>query len=54
MMYRDQERITLYTALTANGIKISIALEELSLEYKSVEVNIAANEQRTMVPQDQS
>lgn len=46
IMYRDLERITLYTALTANGIKISIALEELSLEYKSVEVDIAANEQK--------
>ncbi|KAK1761853.1 glutathione S-transferase [Phialemonium atrogriseum] len=38
--------ITLYTWLTANGIKISIALEELSLPYRAVEVDISTNEQK--------
>ena len=41
-----QSGITLYTALTSNGIKVSIALEELGLKYKAVEVNLASNEQK--------
>ncbi|SPO07394.1 related to glutathione S-transferase GstA [Cephalotrichum gorgonifer] len=38
--------ITLYTWLTANGVKISIGLEELSLPYKIVEIDISANKQK--------
>ena len=38
--------ITLYTSLTANGIKVSIALEELSLPYKTVEIDISTNTQK--------
>lgn len=39
--------IELYTAPTPNGWKISVALEELALEYKTIPVNIAAGEQHT-------
>jgi len=42
----QEPAITLYTALTANGIKISVALEELRLPYRAVEVNIATGEQK--------
>ncbi len=37
--------IELYTAPTPNGWKISVALEELELEYKAITVNIASGEQ---------
>ncbi|PKY08134.1 glutathione S-transferase [Aspergillus campestris IBT 28561] len=38
--------ITLYTAQTPNGIKISIALEELGLPYKVENINIGKNTQK--------
>lgn len=37
--------ITLYTDCTPNGFKISIALEELGLDYNPIEVNFAKKEQ---------
>ena len=37
--------ITLYTSTTPNGRKISIALEELGLEYRVEWVNLQAEEQ---------
>lgn len=37
--------IEVYTALTPNGIKVPIALEELGLEYRVIPVNLAAGEQ---------
>jgi glutathione S-transferase len=46
MAATQEPDITLYTALNPNGIKVSIALEELSLPYKAVEVNSATNEQK--------
>lgn len=39
--------ITLYTAQTPNGIKISMALEELGLPYKVVPIDITKDEQKT-------
>ncbi|KAK8070213.1 Disulfide-bond oxidoreductase YfcG [Apiospora phragmitis] len=38
--------ITLYTVRTPNGIKASIALEELGLEYKTHAISFAKNEQK--------
>ncbi|PWY92466.1 glutathione S-transferase [Aspergillus heteromorphus CBS 117.55] len=38
--------ITLYTAQTPNGIKISIALEELGLPYKVERIDISKNVQK--------
>ncbi|KAK1237443.1 hypothetical protein MKX08_003068 [Trichoderma sp. CBMAI-0020] len=38
--------ITLYTAGTPNGIKVSILLEELGLEYKVHAIKMSANEQK--------
>ena len=38
--------ITLYTAATPNGHKISIALEELGLPYRLHVVDLARNEQK--------
>lgn len=38
--------ITLYTAATPNGFKISIVLEELGLSYHAQPVNLMANEQK--------
>lgn len=38
--------ITLYTAATPNGQKISIALEELGLQYKTVHVDLSKDEQK--------
>ncbi|KAK4065417.1 hypothetical protein Trihar35433_7537 [Trichoderma harzianum] len=38
--------ITLYTAATPNGIKASILLEELGLEYKVHAIDMTANEQK--------
>ncbi|KAL4953831.1 glutathione S-transferase [Aspergillus filifer] len=38
--------ITLYTAQTPNGIKISIALEELGLPYKVEKIDISKNIQK--------
>ena len=37
--------IKLYTWSTPNGVKISIALEELGLDYEVVPVNIGKDEQ---------
>ena len=37
--------IDVYTALTPNGIKVPIVLEELGLEYRVIPVNLAAGEQ---------
>ncbi|MDJ0570639.1 MAG: glutathione S-transferase N-terminal domain-containing protein [Pleurocapsa sp. MO_192.B19] len=39
--------IELYTDSTPNGFKISIALEELELEYKAHNVDFSVNEQKT-------
>ena len=38
--------ITLYTAATPNGAKISIVLEELGIPYQARAVDIPANEQK--------
>ena len=38
--------IKLYTAPTPNGRKISIALEELGLDYEVVRVSLEAEEQK--------
>ena len=38
--------ITLYTAGTANGYKVSILLEELNLPYKIHALDLHANEQK--------
>ena len=38
--------IDLYTAATPNGHKISIALEELALEYKVIPINLSTGEQK--------
>ncbi len=38
--------ITLYTWATANGMKVSITLEELSLPYKLVPIDIGTNIQK--------
>ena len=38
--------ITLYTAPTANGWKISIALEELGIDYDTVYLHFDKNEQK--------
>ena len=38
--------ITLYTAATPNGAKISIVLEELGIPYQARAVDISANEQK--------
>jgi len=38
--------ITLYTTQTPNGIKVSILLEELSLPYKVVPIDISKNVQK--------
>lgn len=43
---RDLTLITLYTAATPNGQKISIALEELGLVYEAHIVDLPAGEQR--------
>lgn len=39
--------ITLYTFATPNGVKISIALELLKLQYKAVNIDIMKGEQKT-------
>jgi glutathione S-transferase len=41
-----QPNITLYTDSTPNGIKISIALEELGLPYKTEHIDISTNKQK--------
>lgn len=38
--------ITLYTDSTPNGIKASMALEELGLPYKVEHINISTNRQK--------
>ncbi|CAG8288143.1 unnamed protein product [Penicillium olsonii] len=42
----SQPNITLYTAQTPNGIKISMALEELGLPYKVEKIDISKNTQK--------
>lgn len=42
----QRPNITLYTDSTPNGIKISIALEELGLPYKVEHLNISTNRQK--------
>lgn len=46
MSSSDTPDITLYTWLTPNGIKVSIALEELSLPYQTIAVDISTNAQK--------
>lgn len=41
---RHPDRIQLYTANTPNGVKASIALEEMGLAYEAHRVDIGANE----------
>ena len=41
-----QSDITLYTDATPNGIKITIALEELGLPYKTEHLDISTNKQK--------
>ena len=38
--------ITLYTSATPNGRKISIALEELALDYEVKDINLTENVQK--------
>lgn len=42
----DKSNITLYTAPTPNGIKVSILLEELNLPYKVHPISFSKNEQK--------
>ncbi|ETN43704.1 uncharacterized protein HMPREF1541_02863 [Cyphellophora europaea CBS 101466] len=42
----DRPNIILYTDATPNGIKITIALEELGLPYKTEHVDISTNRQK--------
>lgn len=46
MAASPRPNITLYTDATPNGIKISIALEELGLPYKFEHINISTNRQK--------
>jgi len=46
MSSTNRPDITLYTDSTPNGIKISIALEELGLPYKLEHINISTNKQK--------
>ena len=47
--------IDFYTAGTPNGYKVSIALEELELDYELHSIDLAADEQKTTrVSPDQS
>ncbi|ERF73779.1 hypothetical protein EPUS_08577 [Endocarpon pusillum Z07020] len=45
-MSQERPNITLYTASTPNGIKISIALEELGLPYKVENIDMFKNTQK--------
>ena len=42
---RHPERIQLYSLPTANGVKVSIALEETGLPYEAHRVEFSRNEQ---------
>src|SRR3984885_1653082 len=44
---REMMAITLYTAATPNGWKISIALEEMGLPYELRVIDFATNEQKS-------
>lgn len=44
----DKSSITLYTAQTANGVKISILLEELGLKYEVRTPEFSKNEQKVI------
>jgi GSH-dependent disulfide-bond oxidoreductase len=44
---RHPDRLQLYSFATPNGVKVSIALEELGLPYEAHGVNIGANESWT-------
>lgn len=46
LRYSTMAPITLYSWPTPNGIKASITLEELGLQYKTEGVNIATNIQK--------
>ena len=41
--------IELYTSPTPNGHKISIALEEMELDYEVKAIDLMNNEQKTMI-----
>mgnify|MGYP000039920967 CR=1 FL=1 len=45
-MTSSKSGLTLYTAPTPNGWKISVALAELDLAYETVAVNLLANDQK--------
>jgi glutathione S-transferase len=49
MIFRNSitPNITLYTGQTPNGIKISIALEELGLDYMVRKIDMSADEQKS-------
>src|SRR6476661_7247932 len=44
---RHPERLQLYSLPTANGVKVSIALEELELPYEAHRVDFGADEQHS-------
>ena len=44
---KHPERLQLYSALTPNGVKISIALEELGLPYEAHYIDLSKDESRT-------
>ncbi|HLY04543.1 MAG TPA: glutathione S-transferase N-terminal domain-containing protein [Rhizomicrobium sp.] len=44
---RHPERLQLYSVPTPNGVKVSIMLEEIGLDYEAHRVDIATNEQLT-------
>nr|CAG8530098.1 5573_t:CDS:2 [Entrophospora candida] len=46
MSSTNTPQITLYTAATPNGYKISVFLEELGIPYKAVPINITTGEQK--------
>src|SRR5437868_4526412 len=43
------DRLQLYSRSTPNGVKVSIALEEIGLPYEAHDINIMANE--TWIPE---
>ncbi|CAJ0628832.1 3572_t:CDS:2 [Entrophospora sp. SA101] len=46
MSSTNTPQITLYTAATPNGYKISVFLEELGIPYKVIPINITTGEQK--------
>ncbi|KAI9656484.1 MAG: hypothetical protein M1821_004691 [Bathelium mastoideum] len=46
-MASTEPNLVLYTTITPNGMKISIALEELGLPYKPIKIDMTKNEQKS-------